>query len=390
MRFHETRAQFALFHMATSPTILVDTIPIVPDKVGVRVYLDALLKAIPRERRASIRLVCTRSNIDLYRDFDDYAVTVLPWNTSSRPLRVLTQQVALPLLVARFRPDVLFEPIDHAAIMAPAPIVTSIHSSHINLHHGHMEGMRKWYNRIFTTLTAWRSRRFIAISEYVKQAAIELLDVDPERIDVVHHGGGLVERARKNGWSPPDIHERDGSILFVSSLHPHKNADQLIRGYAALRSRVSDVPSLVIVGKDVNGARSRLERLAEDSGVAPWVTFEGRVSDERLLELLASARLMVYPSSLEGFGLPAVEAMQAGVPLIASDKTSVPEIVGDGGRIVSPEDTGALVAAMEEGLTRTSVRQSLVQAGYHRGEHFSWIRTAEATLRILDDAVRLS
>jgi glycosyltransferase involved in cell wall biosynthesis len=372
--------------MASSPTILVDTIPIVPDKVGVRVYLDALLKAIPRDRRTSIRLICTRSNIDLYRDFDDYAVTVLPWNTPSRPLRVLTQQVALPLLVARFRPDVLFEPIDHAAIMAPAPIVTSIHSSHINLHHGHMEGMRKWYNRIFTTLTAWRSRRLIAISEYVKQEAVDLLDINPERIDVVHHGGGLVERARKNGWSPPDIHERDGSILFVSSLHPHKNADQLIRGYAALRSRVSDVPSLVIVGKDVNGARSRLERLAEDSGVASWVTFEGRVSDERLLELLASARLMVYPSSLEGFGLPAVEAMQAGVPLIASDKTSIPEVVGDGGRIVPPEDTIALAEAMEEGLTRHSVKRSLATAGYRRGKHFSWNRAAAETLQVLDAA----
>lgn len=373
--------------MPTSPTILVDTIPIIPDKVGVRVYLDALLKAIPRERRTSIRLICTRSNIDLYRDFEGYAITVLPWNTSSRPLRVLTQQIALPLLVARFRPDVLFEPIDHAAILAPAPIVTSIHSSHINLHHGHMEGMRKWYNRVFTTLTAWRSRRLIAISEYVKQSAVELLDVEPERIDVVHHGGGLVERARKNGWSPPDIHERDGSILFVSSLHPHKNADQLIRSYAALRSRVSEAPPLIIVGKDVNGARSRLEQLAEDSGVAAWVTFEGRVSDERLLELLASARLMVYPSSLEGFGLPAVEAMQAGVPLIASDKTSIPEVVGEGGRIVSPEDTIALAKAMEEGLTRHSVKQSLATAGFRRGEHFSWNRAAAETLQVLEAAV---
>jgi glycosyltransferase involved in cell wall biosynthesis len=147
-------------------------------------------------------------------------------------------------------------------------------------------------------------------------------------------------------------------------------------------------PPLIIVGKDVNGAQSRLEQLAEDRGVASWVQFEGRVSDARLLELLASARLMVYPSSLEGFGLPAVEAMQAGVPLIASNKTSIPEVVGDGGRTVSPEDTTALAEAMKEGLTRNSVKRSLATAGYRRGEHFSWNRAAAETLQVLEAAAR--
>ena len=369
--------------------ILVDTIPISPGKVGVRIYLRELLDAIPRERRASIHLLCTKSNAHLYSDLEGYHAIFLPWSTGKRPVRVVTQQLIVPLIAVRLQADVVFEPVDHAAILTPVPIVTSMHSSHINLHHGQMQGLRKWYNSAMLKVSARRSQRLIAISGYVKETLIDLLGVDPGRIDVVHHGGGMVARARRNGWGPPQLEARDGGILFVSSLHPHKNVDVLIRSYATLREQMPEVPPLVIVGKDVNGERARLEGLTEELGVASSVHFEGRVSDERLLELLGSARLMVYPSELEGFGLPAVEAMQAGIPLIASDQASVPEIVGDGGQIVSPDEPRAMAEAMEKVLTDPQTAESLVATGAQRGKHFSWERTARQTLDVIDRAAKM-
>ena len=366
------------------PSILIDTIPIAEHKVGVRVYLRQLLEAVSLERRENIRLLCTRSNVHLYRDLETYPISIIPWSTSNRVVRAITQQLAVPFAALRLETDVVFEPVDHAAILTPAPIVTSIHSGPINLRNNQFKGLREWYNQVLLPLTLRRSQCLIAISEFVGRRMVDLYEVDEEKIDVIYHGGGLVEQAQHNGWTPPDIKDRDGGILFVSSLHPHKNADCLIRAYGRLRDRLSDAPGLVVVGKDVNGQTNRLGELAREIGVSEHVRFEGRVSDNRLLRLFETSRLMVYPSSLEGFGLPAVEAMKAGVPLIASDRASVPEIVGNGGLTVSPDDHEALSKAMAEVLMSPERQRDLVEAGHKRGKNFSWEQTAHQTIQALE------
>lgn len=383
---------------ARSPSILVDTIPIVPGRTstGVKVYLVDLLKNIPVKDRNRITLLTTCSNAEVFKTIDGYNTVRIPWWTSARSIRVLTQQVAVPLVAASMQFDVLFEPVDTAAVLAPVPVVTSVHSSHINMTGEQMSGLRSTYNQLFLRLTARRSSRMIAISAFVKQALTDILDVADGRIEVVYHGGGIVEEAQSRGWSPDDT-ERTGGIFFVSTLYPHKNADQLIRAYALLHRRRNDVPPLTIAGGDTDGEspteeqgteRNRLADLAAQLGVEDHVQLPGRISDDELLEYLATERLMVFPSSLEGFGIPAVEAMQAGLPLIASNRTSVPEVVGDGGITVDPENVEVMADRMEHALFDKDVRERLVQAGRERGRQFSWKKTAEQTLATLDEVAQ--
>lgn len=384
---------------SASPTsILVDTIPIVPGRtsMGIQVYVEELLDAVPMRRRASMRILCTASNHHLFDDLRGYARTLVPWAMTSRVTRTLTQQVVAPLVAAATRPDVMFEPVDTGAVLAPVPIVTCLHSSHLNMHHGQMTLQRKLYNRVFLRLSAQRASRMIAISEYVKDSTVDLIKVDPDKIEVVYHGGGLVERANRNGWeeTSPRNGERSGGILFVSTLYPHKNVEQLLRAYHQLSRTLADPPRLHVVGDNSDGERfteeggerARLEALARDLGIAERVTFHGRLSDEDLLDLIATSRLMVYPSLIEGFGLPALEAMQAGLPLIASNRTSLPEIVGDGGVLVDPGDTMELARVMERVLTNEGFQQHLSEQGRERGKQFSWKETARRTLRVLDRA----
>ncbi len=355
-----------------------------------------LLENIPMEERARMTLLTTRSNADVFKTTDGYSTVQIPWRTDSRPLRVLTQQTVVPLIASFTQPDVLFEPVDTAAVLAPAPIVTSMHSSHINMTGDQMGGLRSTYNQLFLRLTARRSSQMIAISSFVKKALADILSVSENLIDVVYHGGGVVEEAQSRGWSA-DESERTGGIFFVSTLYPHKNADQLIRAYAMLRKRRSDVPPLTIAGGDTDGEspteeqgteRERLAGLAFRLGVEDQVRFPGRISDDELMEYLGTEQLMVFPSSLEGFGIPALEAMQAGLPLIASNRTSVPEVVGDGGITVDPENLEALADRMEEALFDEDVRERLIQAGRERGRQFSWKKTAEQTLTILDEVAK--
>lgn len=379
------------------PSILVDTVPVVPGRTstGVKVYLVDLLKNIPVEERSRITLLTTLSNAGVFETIDRYNTIRLPWPTRARSIRVLTQQVAVPLVAGLVRPDVLFEPVDTAAVLSPVPVVTSVHSSHINLTGEQMSGLRSVYNQLFLRLTARRSTRLIAISAFVRESLANLLRISEDSIDVVHHGGGVVEEARSNGWTPDE--ERSGGIFFISTLYPHKNADQLIRAYARVRRRRSDVPPLTIAGGDTDGEsptedqgteRHRLAALAQELGVADAVHFPGRISDEQLLHHLATDRLMVFPSSLEGFGIPALEAMQAGLPLVASNRTSVPEIVDGGGRTVSPDDVEALSDEIESALFDDELRRRLSRAGRERGRQFSWKKTARSTLQILDEAAR--
>ncbi|MCS3655576.1 glycosyltransferase involved in cell wall biosynthesis [Salinibacter ruber] len=362
-----------------------------------KVYLLDLLRALPEARRSTITLLTTQSNASLFDSLDGYSTVTLPWSVRRRPVRVLTQQFMVPIVAMQGGIDVLFEPVDTAAILSPVPIVTSLHSGPINMEANQMGGIRSLYNRLFLQSTAWRSKRLIAISEFVKQSLVDVLGVNEDRVRVVHHGGGIVEEARNRGWTSSE-EKRTGGILFVSTLYPHKNPDQLIRAYARLENRQSELPPLIIVGGDTDGEnpteergteRDRLSRLADHLGVGEQVEFPGRISDEELLDLFATSRLMVYPSSLEGFGIPAVEAMQAGLPLVASNRTSIPEIVGEGGILIDPNDVEAMADRMEEVLFNDEVRHRLIGAGRKRGEKFSWNRAGEETLQVLKEAASI-
>jgi glycosyltransferase involved in cell wall biosynthesis len=361
----------------------------------VKVYLVDLLSNIPTEERARITLLTTQSNADVFESIEGYRTIRLPWRTEARGLRVLTQQVVVPLVSGLVQPDVLFDPVDTAAVLAPVPVVTSMHSSHINLTGQQMSRLRSVYNQVFLRLTAYRSTRLIAISAFVRESLTDVLSIAESQIEVVHHGGGVVEKARSNGWTPDE--KRSGGIFFISTLYPHKNADQLIRAYACLRRRHSDAPPLTIAGGDTDGEsptetqgteRRRLADLAKELGVDDHVRLPGRISDDELLDYLATERLMVFPSSLEGFGLPALEAMQSGLPLVASNRTSVPEVVGKGGLIVDPEDVEAMADKIEAALFNDDLRKTLIRRGRERGRRFSWERTAAKTLNVLGRAAR--
>lgn len=378
--------------MSYFPHTLIDAVPIVPGRTstGVKVYLLKLLEGMSGEARSRITIVCTTSNESIFKQFDNVRCLVIPWSVENRLIRIFTQQCIVPVISITHNIDILFEPVDTAAILTPTPIVTSIHSSHINMKENQMGWFRQQYNEGILRMTVCRSTRLIAISKYVRSTLKDILDVNPDKMEVVYHGGGVAEQARRRGWTADE--ERSRGILFVSTLYPHKNADQLIRAYAQVQVRCSHVPPLTIIGGDTDGEspteergteRRRLARLARRLGIEEKVHFPGRVSDTELLEFLATSRLMVFPSSLEGFGLPALEAMQAGLPLVASNRTSVPEIVGEGGLVVDPDDINAMADAIEHALFDNEVRTRLIQAGKERGKGFSWSKAAQETLSVI-------
>lgn len=229
---------------------------------------------------------------------------------------------------------------------------------------------------------ARRADHVLVSSRYAATEVGRELGVPAERLTVCAPGvpawAALVARQRRS--------ELQGSaILFVGTLTDRKNVKGLLEAYARLRSRRSDAPPLVIAGGHTSTSRALVER-SHEPPLAGMVDFRGYVPDEQRPALYRHARMLVLASFEEGFGLPVLEAMACGVPVIVSNRGSLPEVAGDAAAVVDPEDLDALSAAMER-LLDADVARDAVSRGLDRASRFTWERAAETALEAYRAAI---
>ncbi|MBN1503590.1 MAG: glycosyltransferase family 4 protein [Candidatus Eisenbacteria bacterium] len=208
----------------------------------------------------------------------------------------------------------------------------------------------------------------------------ELRIKDPGRVIVIPDG---VDPR----FAPSSVEPRTGdiTILYVGRLDPYKNVPRLVEAFSTVRKGSAPGARLKIVGpKDERYPEAAL--LAESLGVAPFVEWVGYVGDEDLVRAYQQAAVLVLPSHYEGFGLPALEAMACGTPVICSNSSSLPEVVGDAALLVDPDNTDELVTAIARVLSDQTLRSDLREKGLRRAARFSWRHTAALTL----DAYRSS
>jgi glycosyltransferase involved in cell wall biosynthesis len=213
-----------------------------------------------------------------------------------------------------------------------------------------------------------RADQVIVNSHHTAQQVRDRLGVPPSHISVCEPGAPA--------WPKRSAEPATGGcILFVGTLEPRKNLEALLDAYVRLRSRRTSCPPLVLAGRITPEARPLQQRAAEPQ-LAGHVEFTGYVPRDRLAELFARALIFVLPSHTEGFGMSAVEAMMAGVPVVAADRGALVEVVGEAGRLVDPADSAALAMALEEILDDRQVRQRMSDEGRVRAERFTWASTA--------------
>jgi glycosyltransferase involved in cell wall biosynthesis len=247
----------------------------------------------------------------------------------------------------------------------------------------------RWQRRFDRWLST--ASRIIVPSESARGDLVELYAVDPTRVDAVHHGvdadafrpapRGEVERVRR-------IHRIDGPyLLFVGGLEPRKNLVSLVRAFGS----ASVDASLVLAGGAVRwfpGAVAELDAAisALPAKMRTRVVRTGYVSDADKLALLTGATVFVLPSRYEGFGMPILEAMACGTPVLTSTVSSLPEVAGDAAVLVDPDDVGALASGMQELLEDDPLRTRLAGMGLARAARFTWERAAKDTAASLHRA----
>jgi len=378
--------------------IAVNTLFLLPGRVGgTEIYTRSLLSAmVAVSSRHQLVLLTNRENHEHFADTPGVERVRCPVNASSRPLRVLWEQLALPWQLLHHRADVLFSPGFTTPVCAGVPTVVTVHDL---IWRTHPDNFPPAYRIFLETLIPWsagRAERVIAVSRFTARQLCRTYPVPKDKVRVIHEAPAEALRARAAATEPiTTTRERltplglgRAHILCVSTLAPHKNVDRLLRAFRLVKSDPAvrkAQPGLQLVLAGIKGrAHEQLEAEARRLGLGPEdLLVTGWVDDETLADLYRTALLFTYPSLHEGFGLPLLEAMAFGVPVASSTAASLPEVGGDAVFWFDPTDEGQMAAVLARAITDRNAAGRMARRGTERCRLFSWERAARQTLNLL-------
>ena len=291
--------------------------------------------------------------------------------------RSLWSQVRLPLHLAAHRYDLLHVPGHKLPAFAPCRTVVTILDLAVLKYPETFRPLHRQRLQWFTQNAARRSDHIIAISDSTKRDLCELYCIPPEKIDTIHLG---VDHKVFRPDVPP-LQQSVPYILSVGTLQPRKNYGMLIRAFKRLCTVRAEPVELLIVGQR-GWFWEQIEAEAKQPPFAERVHLTGFLPDAALPSLYAGAALVAMPSLYEGFGLPLLEAMACGAPVVASNASCFPEVVGDAAVMLDPRDEEAWTNAMGALLEDPARREVLRRKGIERARVFTWERTAQQTLAV--------
>ncbi|MGC9469391.1 MAG: glycosyltransferase family 4 protein [Anaerolineae bacterium] len=368
-------------------SIYVDVSAAVHRRAGLGRYAESLAHALMQRIPERLALFYNREHgIEPLAGLDG-----LPANTVAlgyKPWRMLVwmgQAARIPF--NRLVPGAaIFHATEHLLMpLRGIPTVLTVHDLIPQLLPEHHKPLNRWYLRWTMPLYCRRADHIIAVSEATRRDLIDLYQLPPEKITVIHEAAAprfrpqplaAQERVRDAYGLPERF------LLYVGTIEPRKNLERLLGAWTPLYQE-GTVPPLVLVGKRGWLSDGFFESL-EASPARSGVILTGYVPDADLPAIYSAATAFVWPSLYEGFGLPPLEAMACGTPVVCAKASSMPEVVGDAALLFAPEDEAALRAALRRIVGDGELREALRERGFTRAAAFSWARTAEQTVRVYE------
>lgn len=371
-------------------------------QAGVHRYAQAMLEHLPR--------VAHQHGHDIAAFVSPTALphtrSAIPLHPASRstenPLqRIIFEQIEMPrrLRLARFD---LYHGLGFVApLRAPHKTIVSVMDlSFVTQPHTH-KLFNRTYLSLFTKWSCQRAARVIAISESTKRDIVDCFKMDPNKIDVTWLGVDARFKPQPEHEVAAFKHAREignHAIFYLGSLEPRKNLERLIEAFAILmkddirrtneptQSRPSFIDHQLLIGGALGWKYEPVIARIQQLGLGDKVKLIGRIEDDELPKWYSACAVFAYPSLYEGFGLPPLEAMACGAPVVASNVTSLPEVIGDAGIRVEPTDTRSLANALLRVLKDDALRDAMRAKSLARAALFSWHRTAERTVESYERA----
>jgi len=295
----------------------------------------------------------------------------------------VAEQFKIPLAIRREGITLFHEPHYTLPPLVRCKSVVTIHDCiHLMFPQYLPNPLSLAYARTSITLAARRATRVLTVSESSKRDILRFVDIPPSKIDVIYNSYD-----ERFGVEPKEedvvrVRERyqlhDRFVLYAGNVKPHKNLERLIEAFHLVRDRGLDRLKLVMIGDDIS-KYTALRRAVHRHQLHQYVRFLGYLPEATLGVMYRLAGVFVFPSLYEGFGFPPLEAMAAGAPVITSNVSSLPEVVGDAALLIDPMDAGAIADAMVRVLGDAALRAELVRRGYARVKTFSWDRSVART-----------
>ncbi len=310
--------------------------------------------------------------------------------TVKPPVRISWEQGLAPALLLRDKLSILHCPVNVVPLAAPCRTIVTIHDLGFMRYPERYRTAKRRYLQTMTNFSAHRAAHIITDAESGRQEIIELLGVKPEKVTAIPLGVD----ARFQPLEPVQIEQfrREKNlparfVLYMGTLEPRKNIPLLLKGFARLKKEQPQAVEGVelILGGAKGWMYEEIFRLVRELDLEAITHFPGYVNEEELPLWYNSAECFVYPSVYEGFGLPPLEAMACGCPVITSNTSSLPEVVGAAGLTVGPQDEIGLSAALAQLLTSSTERSIRRELGIVQARKFSWEETARRTLEIYQE-----
>jgi glycosyltransferase involved in cell wall biosynthesis len=328
-------------------------------RVGIDVSPLALTRAGTARHINSLVTALAGEDVDLHR----YALG--GQSKALVPARDLGWYLAaLPAMARRDGVQVLHCPTQRAPVRSSVPLVVTLHDLAVLRHPETFNAWTRTYSRLTLPRVVWAARRVIAVSEFTKREALELLDVPEEDVRVIPNAVGAP-------FEPNGAAAEGDYVLAVSTLEPRKNLDRLVEGF---RRAGLNGHRLLVTGMRGWGD------VAVSGNSVEWLGF---VPDEELARLYRGARCVAYVSAYEGFGLPVLEAMACGAPVVAGRNEAAEEVAGDAAVLVDPLDPDAIAVGLAEAIDR---RDELRTRGLLRAKAFDWHEVAHRTVEVYREA----
>jgi glycosyltransferase involved in cell wall biosynthesis len=340
---------------------------------GIGTYIRNLLRHLARlDRDSEFVLLC--------RPEDAPALASLGPNfrpiVERAPNYSIAEQLRVPVVLQRERVTLFHAPHYVLPPLVRCRSVVTIHDCiHLMFPQYLPNRIALAYARTSIRLAARRATRVLTVSESSKRDILRFVDTEPEKIDVIYNAYDERFGVEPREEDVVRVRERfqlhDEFVLYVGNVKPHKNLERLIEAFDRVRKRGLDHLKLVIIGDEISKYTS-LRRAVHKHQLHKYVRFLGYVPEETLAVMYRLAGVFVFPSLYEGFGLPPLEAMASGTPVVTSNVSSLPEVAGDAALLVDPYDPESIAGGIERVLTDEQLRRDLRRKGVARAKQFSW------------------